>query len=295
MTTTAAVPVKTFTKVLIATDFGQEADRALAYAKSIVRASDGELLLVHVAEPVPHINIPEGGWVDDPRRPQREIDQTDAAGAALRAEGFRAMALCPFGSVPEELAETARNRDTNLVVVGTHGRQGLPRIFFGSHAERIADALRIPILIVGPKAPPRPSSLWKPKNILCTTSLDRNGANLVAYAYKLAKEHDAHLEIAYRDVAEEKRDYEDWLTFKKAVKDLLPFEDGAKPHLHAVFLEEPESESLVQTAIARGVDLLILGIRHKFLEWPTLRVGGIMPQLLAEAPCPLLVIPTRAS
>jgi nucleotide-binding universal stress UspA family protein len=51
--TTAIAPATRFTEVLIATDFGQEADRALAYAKSIVRASDGELLLVHVAEPVP--------------------------------------------------------------------------------------------------------------------------------------------------------------------------------------------------------------------------------------------------
>jgi hypothetical protein len=51
--------------VLIATDFGQESDRALAYAKNVVRASDGELLLVHVAEPEPHIGIPEGGRVGD--------------------------------------------------------------------------------------------------------------------------------------------------------------------------------------------------------------------------------------
>jgi nucleotide-binding universal stress UspA family protein len=289
--TTAVAPATTFTEVLIATDFGQEADRALAYAKSVVRGSDGELLLVHVAEPVPHIAIPEGGWVDDPLRAQREIDQTEAAGVALRAEGLHAVALCRFGSVAEEVAEAARNHRANLVVVGTHGRHGLPRVFFGSHAERIADALQIPILIVGPKAPLAASPQWKPKNILCTTSLDRNGAHLVAYAYKLSHEHDAHLEIAYRDVAEEQRDYDDWLEFRKAVKDLLPFEHGAKPHIHAVFLEEPESESLVQTAVARGVDLLILGIRHKFLEWPTLRVGGIMPRLLAEAPCQLLVVP----
>jgi nucleotide-binding universal stress UspA family protein len=226
--TTAVAPATTFTEVLIATDFGQEADRALAYAKSVVRGSDGELLLVHVAEPVPHIAIPEGGWVDDPLRAQREIDQTEAAGVALRAEGLHAVALCRFGSVAEEVAEAARNHRANLVVVGTHGRHGLPRVFFGSHAERIADALQIPILIVGPKAPLAASPQWKPKNILCTTSLDRNGAHLVAYAYKLSHEHDAHLEIAYRDVAEEQRDYDDWLEFRKAVKDLLPFEHGAK-------------------------------------------------------------------
>jgi nucleotide-binding universal stress UspA family protein len=291
--TTAVAPATRFTEVLIATDFGQEADRALAYAKSIVRASDGELLLVHVAEPVPHIAIPEGGWVDDPLRPQREIEQTVAAGDALRAEGLRAMAMCPFGSVPEEVAEAARNRDANLVVVGTRGRHGLNRLFFGSHAEHIADALQIPVLIVGPKAPFPPPVQWRPKNIFCATSLDKKGAQLVAYAYKMAKEHNAQLQVAYRDVAEEHKDYGDWLAFKKAVKDLLPSDNAGKPHFHAVFLEEPESESLVQAIVARQADLLILGIRHKFIEWPTLRAGGIMPRLLAEAPCPLLAVPLQ--
>jgi nucleotide-binding universal stress UspA family protein len=293
--TTAVAQATTFTEVLIASDFGQESDRALAYAKSVVRASEGELLLVHVAEPVPHIAIPEGGWVDDPLRAQLEIDHTEAAGIALRAEGLRALALCPFGSVAEEVAEAARNHNANLVIVGTHGRHGLTRLFVGSHAERIADALQIPILIVGPKAPFPPPMHWRPQSILCATSLDKKGAQLVAYAYKMAREHNALLRVAYRDVTEEHKDYGDWLDFKKAIKDLLPSNNAGKTHFHAVFLEEPESESLVQAAIARQVDLLILGIRHKFIEWPTLRAGGIMPRLLAEAPCPLLAVPIQLS
>ena len=154
--------------------------------------------------------------------------------------------------------------------------------------------MQIPILIVGPKAPIPPPALGTEEHILRDIA-GQKGAQLVAYAYKMAKEHNAHLEIAYRDVAEEHKDYGDWLDFKKAVKDLLPPDDAGKPHFHAVFLEEPESESLVQTAVARQVDLLILGIRHKFIEWPTLRAGGIMPRLLAEAPCPLLAVPIQVS
>lgn len=294
--TSSIAPATTFTEVLIASDFGQEADRALAYAKSIVRASDGELLLVHVAEPVSHIAVPEAAWVgDDPLRAQRQSEQTEAAGDALRAEGLRAATLCPFGGVAEEVAEAARKHRANLVVVGTHGRHGLARLVAGSQAERITDALRIPVLIVGPKAPFPPPVEWRLKNILCTTSLDRQGAELVAYAYGIAREHNARFDVTYRDVAEEQKDYSDWLEFKKAVKDLLPLENGRKPILHADFLEEPEADNLVRMAIARQVDLLILGIRHKFIEWPTFRVGGIMPRLLAESPCPLLTVPIQVS
>jgi nucleotide-binding universal stress UspA family protein len=232
---------------------------------------------------------------DDPLRGQRETEQTDAAGYALRAEGIRAATLCPFGGVAEEVADAARKHKANLVVVGTHGRHGLTRLLAGSHAERITDALRVPVLIVGPKAPFPAPVQWRPKSILCATSLDKRGAELVAYAYRIAREHDAHLKVTYRDVAEEEKDYSDWMEFKKAVKDLLPLENGMKPHLHAVFLEDPEADNLVRMAITRQVDLLIFGIRHKFIEWPTFRVGGIMPRLLAEAPCPLLAVPIHIS
>ena len=291
--TSAIVPATTFNEVLVATDFGQEADRALAYAKSVVRSSDGELLLVHVAEPAPHISIPEGAWVgDDPLRAQRESGQTEAAGEALRAEGFRAAALCSFGGVAEEVAEAARKHKANLVVVGTHGRHGLNRLFFGSQAEHIANALQIPILMVGPKAPFPPPVQWRPKDILCATSMDREGVQLVAYAYQIARDHNAHLVVACRDIAEEQKSYSDWLEFKKVVKDSLPSVNGDNPHLHGVFLKNLESDSLVQTAMARRIDLLIVGIRHKIIEWPA---SGFTPKLLAEAPCPLLAVPTQAS
>ena len=291
--TTAVAPATTFSEVVIATDFGQEADRALAYAKSIVRASQGQLLLVHVAEPVPHITIPEAALFEDPLRAQRESEQTDAAGDALRAEGLRATALCPFGGVAEEVAEAARNRKANLVVVGTHGRHGLARLFFGSQAESIAHALQIPVLVVGPKAPFPPPPHWRPQNILCVTCPDKKGAHLVAYAYKLAKEHDAQLQIAYRDTSEEHKEYGDWPEFRNAIKELLPFEIAAKPNFHVLFLEDSESNSVVQTALSRQVDLVILGIRHQFVDWSLLRTGGNIPRLLTEAPCPLLAVPIQ--
>jgi nucleotide-binding universal stress UspA family protein len=127
------------------------------------------------------------------------------------------------------------------------------------------------------------------------TCPDKKGAHLVAYAYKLAKEHDAQLQIAYRDTAEEHKDYADWPEFRNAIKELLPFEIAAKPNFHVLFLEDSESNSVVQTALSRQVDLVILGIRHQFIDWSLLRTGGNIPRLLTEAPCPLLAVPIQFS
>ena len=98
MTTTTAAPAIKFSEILIATDFSDASDSVLAYAKSMARNFDSELLLVHVTAPVAHIAIPEGAWVDnDSARIESELEATQSAGAALRSEGFKANQLCAFG------------------------------------------------------------------------------------------------------------------------------------------------------------------------------------------------------
>jgi nucleotide-binding universal stress UspA family protein len=94
----ATVPSTTFSKVLLASDFSEQSDRALTYAKSIIRDSGGELLLVHVAQLAPVLALENGAWVDDPLRIRAEEQAIEETAAALRAEGLRIKALCPFGS-----------------------------------------------------------------------------------------------------------------------------------------------------------------------------------------------------
>src|SRR5215813_14143540 len=109
MTTTISPTVR-FSKILVATDFTDVSDSGLAYAKSLTRAFDSELLLVHVADPIAHISIPDGGWVDDTERIKSELEATESVGAALRSEGFKAKEACAFGGIAHEIAEMCREQ-----------------------------------------------------------------------------------------------------------------------------------------------------------------------------------------
>ena len=91
----ATVPSTTFSEVLFASDFSEQSDRALTYAKSIIRGSGGELLLVHVAQLAPVLALADGAWVDDPLRIRAEEQEIEEAAAALRAEGLRVKAFVP--------------------------------------------------------------------------------------------------------------------------------------------------------------------------------------------------------
>jgi nucleotide-binding universal stress UspA family protein len=280
------VPSVDFSKVLLASDFSEESERALAYAKAIVRASGGELLLVHVAQLGPVLPLPEGSWIgDNTARIKAEERQTEEAAAELRAQGLKVRAFCPSGTVGQKVAQMADVCHANLVVVGTHGRRGLNRLLFGSGAEETAGCVETPLLIIGPMAPIAAHARWRPTRILCATTLATEEARLVAYACLLAKKSDASLEIVSFKADSKGGGNSRWFSFRNCVAKLLSSQDAKSLPLQTLKLPEPRAKSLIEGVIARGSDLLVIGAESQ--DWLTLHQGTVQ-ELLSELPCPIL-------
>jgi nucleotide-binding universal stress UspA family protein len=56
--------------------------------------------------------------------------------------------LCFGGEAVEELLEFAKRENVDLIVMGSHGRSGLPRLLMGSVAEGVTRRAKCPVLIV---------------------------------------------------------------------------------------------------------------------------------------------------
>lgn len=133
--------------ILVPTDFSDAADRALDTAIELARAFEARLTLLHVWS-MPYTAYSEGlTWpVDDMERAaRRALDETLAKAiaryprteAVLRRDGDWAQIL-----------EVVRELGVDLVVMGTHGRRGLPRLVLGSVAERVVRMSPVPVLTV---------------------------------------------------------------------------------------------------------------------------------------------------
>jgi len=48
----------------------------------------------------------------------------------------------------ERILETAKMVEAGLIVMGTHGRRGVPRAFLGSVAERVVRLSPVPVLTI---------------------------------------------------------------------------------------------------------------------------------------------------
>jgi nucleotide-binding universal stress UspA family protein len=82
-------------------------------------------------------------------------DWIDGAQKALEAQVQRSRATWPrvesaFAIVEPRtgIVEAAESKKPDLIVIGTHGRRGLSRMFLGSVAERVVRASPVPVLTI---------------------------------------------------------------------------------------------------------------------------------------------------
>jgi nucleotide-binding universal stress UspA family protein len=140
-------------RVLFATDFSAASRRAFAAALPIAKALDAKLTIVHVLTPVVP-TVPEqyidAVTLDQLARQARQWSgrQLDKLAGTARKAGVRAATLLCEGMPAEQIVRACRSTKADLVVVGTHGRRGLPKFLLGSVAQRVVAVAPCPCLTV---------------------------------------------------------------------------------------------------------------------------------------------------
>jgi nucleotide-binding universal stress UspA family protein len=141
-------------RILHPSDFSRASGAAFKKAVEMAKAGRAELMVVHVASPVVPMAAGEGyvspkmyeeiaastrAWA------QKQLDKllAKAKQAGVRAKGF-----VLDGSAHEQIVRFARSKHADLLVLGTHGRSGLAKLFLGSVAGRVVAAASCPVLTV---------------------------------------------------------------------------------------------------------------------------------------------------
>lgn len=145
--------MSTFRRILHASDFSPASRPAFRRALDLARANRARLTLVHVYSPV----IPMMGegyapaqvydkWFADVRADaERRLGRLVAQ---AKKRGVRAKGLVLEGIPHERIVRAARSTRADLIVLGTHGRTGLGRLFLGSVAARVVTLAPCPVLTV---------------------------------------------------------------------------------------------------------------------------------------------------
>ena len=137
--------------ILVPTDFSDSSDFALAYAVKLARSLGAELVVLHTYE-LPMIGFPDGTLVATAELTSRVLDGArvalDAAVAKHGNAGVPLRTLVKEGESWRTIVDAAPEVGAGLIVMGTHGRSGLPRALLGSVAEKVVRMAPCPVLTV---------------------------------------------------------------------------------------------------------------------------------------------------
>jgi nucleotide-binding universal stress UspA family protein len=140
-------------RILVPTDFSKSSANALMYGVAFATRFGAELYLLHVVQDLA-LFIPEAVMVTPPLLPPVEQFITAARAALERAvqdlarPEVRIHPEVAEGVAFEEILRFARERDVDLIVMGTHGHTGLAHLFLGSVAEKVVRRAPCPVLTV---------------------------------------------------------------------------------------------------------------------------------------------------
>ena len=138
-------------KIVVATDFSTASRPAFAAALDAARRDGARLVVLHVMmPPTPFVgdDLP-GSWLELEARARRDAERRLAA-AVSQAEraGIATKGTLVRGVPAEVIVRIARREGADLIVIGTHGRSGLGRLFMGSVAARVLGTAKCPVLTV---------------------------------------------------------------------------------------------------------------------------------------------------
>lgn len=148
--------VPTFSRILFATDFSEDSEYALGYAQEIATRFSCEIVVLHVAQPLPPLILGEpetaldAGTINQIVEEQRllAVRELDKRVERLRQAGLRARSIVRIGAPFLEIAGAAKTEKADLIVLATHGRGGLAHVLLGSVAERVVRKAPCPVLTV---------------------------------------------------------------------------------------------------------------------------------------------------
>ena len=148
-----------YANILMSTDGSDVARKGVKHGIALAKALNAKATVITVTEPL-HVDYGgglDGGWIPS----EEEVDRFDAAckeragkvldEAQAMAEhiGISAELLhIPNAHPANAMIETAKSRGCDLIVMGSHGRRGLRKLFLGSQTSEVLADASVPVLVV---------------------------------------------------------------------------------------------------------------------------------------------------
>ena len=139
-------------KILCPVDYSVSSSEAMKYAAHIAGEEGAKVYLLHVIDVRSYghespldIEMPKPSSENLERIKKELVEDLfqEKGGKGVDVEGMVVM-----GKPVEEILKVAKEQEMDLIVMGTHGRTGIPHVIVGSVAENVVRKAPCPVLTV---------------------------------------------------------------------------------------------------------------------------------------------------
>lgn len=142
-------------KILVPVDFSEHSEYALEVAATLARKQDAEIVVLHM------LGLSEAVFTKDDSQEFLEAQFYMKLSKKRFNEfldksylkGIRVTETVQNYKIFSEINEVAKEQNIDLIVMGSHGTDGLNQIFVGSNTEKVVRTSEIPVLVIKEQIP----------------------------------------------------------------------------------------------------------------------------------------------
>ena len=196
------------------------------------------------------------------------------------------------GKPSNNIVYESEKLQSDLIIIGAHGKKSIKDAFFGSTAHHVAQKSHLPVLII--KNPVADGY----RNILALTDLSEASKKSILFAKEHFKDADINISYAFSQISDYSVDFYNLETEKEEYKEAVraKVEQDVEAFQKSVGMDNAEviegfspiGEMLLETAIDHKNDLVILGT-HGVKVSDTVLYGSTASYLMKKVPSDVLI------
>jgi len=290
-TARAAIQLK---NAVFATDFSPAASAALPFAGSIAKLFGANLFAVHARTPENYALPATEVWPIANEQLEKET-------ASLKNDLQENYSSIPSevitveGGVVTVIDAVAKEKNADLIVLGTNGRRGIGKFFLGSVAEEVLRKAPCPVLTVGPHVNTEAFKQTKFRKILYATDFSEGTPAAVAFITAFAEENDARLVLMHviepPKTGDLVRPHELESGAMDRLNSFVPREFAVTHKPKTIVMHGAPADKILKIAEKEQADLIVLGVRKaKGYIRATHLPAAVAHQVISRATCPVLTV-----
>ncbi len=249
-------------RILTPTDFSENASNALEYAVEMASAFKAQLIVLHVHSPsMTRQSALQTVMSEDFKRAthdDREKLKAIESTINLEYPELQCRTHVVVGDAVDEILETARTSEVDLIVMGTKGASRMTNVLFGSNTAAIIERASCPVLCI-----PDRLQFKKPRKFLYSTNFTYSDISSAVTLTELARAFHASVIFAHVVVGADESD-EEIEVIKKFAEEIRKV--TGYPDVTGLVISDASINTGLDALIEKtGVDVIALATRRRTL------------------------------